>query len=278
LIISACIVDSLPISLPGGDYFRFGGSFGRYVVRRDFSNDETQVFTNVVSPGQFDALRIPFIEGRDFNDADRANSPKVGIVNAAMALRLWSNESPVGRTIRGEDGGLIEIIGVAANIRYQDDERRVAPLLYRPLAQYTQVRGYLPNTLVIRTADEPLRAVGTVQTAVTAIDPTLLAYNMHTLEDRLGRTLLPLRVFAYIAGVPGVFALLLGLVGTYGTIALVVAQRRREIGIRIALGAHPSRAVRLITTEGMRWTAVGLCLGILGALFIALWLNRNFMV
>src|SRR5262249_49437831 len=211
-IISGCIVDSLPIALPAGDYFRFGGFLGRYVVRRDFSDEETQVFTNIVSPGQFDTLRIQLIEGRDFNEADRPNSPKVGIVNSAMARRLWSNESAVGRTVRGEDGALIEIVGVAADIRYQDDER-VAPLLYRPLAQHSQVRGYLPNTLLIRTADEPLRVAGAVQGAIAAIDPTLLAYNMHTLEDRLERTLLPLRVFAYIAGVPGVFALLLGLVG-----------------------------------------------------------------
>jgi predicted permease len=119
-IISACIVDSLPIALPAGDYFRFGGFLGRYVVRRDFSDEETQVFTNVVSPGQFDTLRIQLIEGRDFNEADRPNSPKVGIVNSAMARRLWSNESAVGRTVRGEDGALIEIVGVAADIRYQE--------------------------------------------------------------------------------------------------------------------------------------------------------------
>jgi len=270
-IVSACVADSLPIALPAGDFFRFGGFFGRYVVRSDSRNEEVQVSTNAVSRGYFATLRIPLIQGRDFIDRDDMNAPKVGIINDAMARRLWPNENPVGRILRGEDGETIEVIGVAGNIRYE--EERVAPLLYRPISQKKDL---LPNTILIRTVGEPMLAAALVQGKIGEIDPNLLAYNLHTLKDRLARALLPYRIFAYAAGIPGLFTLLLGVIGTYGTMALVVSQRRREIGIRIALGAHPSRAVALMTREGMKWTSAGLFLGIIGALFIALWLSRNF--
>jgi len=272
-IVSACVVESLPVALLGGDFFRFGASFGRYVVRSDSRSEEMQVSTNAVSGGHFATLRIPLIEGRDFTVRDGMNSPKVGIINEAMAQRLWPNENPIGRALRGEDGATIEVIGVAGNIRYEGKEGRVAPLLYRPIAQRKDL---LPNTIMIRTVGEPMLAASLVQAKMGEIDPNLLAYNLHTLNDRLARNLLPYRIFAYAAGIPGVFTLLLGVIGTYGTMALVVSQRRREIGIRIALGAHPSRAVGLMTREGMKWTSVGLCLGIVGALLIALWLSRNF--
>ena len=270
-IVAACVADSLPIALPAGQFFRFVGFFGRYVVRSDSRNEEVQVSTNAVSRGHFATLRIPLIQGRDFTDRDNMNSPKVGIINDAMARRLWPNENPIGRILRGENGETIEVIGVAGNIRYE--EERVAPLLYRPISQKKDL---LPNTILIRTVGEPMLAAALVQGKIGEIDPNLLAYNLHTLKDRLARTLLPYRVFAYAAGIPGVFTLLLGVIGTYGTMALVVSQRRREIGIRIALGAHPSRAVALMTREGMKWTSAGLFLGIVGALFIALWLSRNF--
>jgi ABC-type antimicrobial peptide transport system permease subunit len=134
----------------------------------------------------------------------------------------------------------------------------------------------LPNTLMVRTSGEPMLSAPVVQARLAEIDPNLLVYNMHTLEERIGRGLLPFRIFAYVAGIPGAFALLLGVIGTYGTMALIVAQRRREIGIRIALGAHPSEAVSLMTREGLKWTSAGLCLGIFGAFLIVLWLSRQF--
>jgi predicted permease len=272
-IVAACVADSLPIALPAGDFFRFGGFFGRYIVRSDSRSEEVQVSTNAVSGGHFATLRIPLIEGRDFTQRDDTNSPKVGIINEAMARRMWPTENPIGRILRGEDGETIEVIGVAGNIRYEGKEQGVTPLLYRPVAQR---KGLLPNTILVRTDGEPMLAAALLQAKIGEIDPNLLAYNLHTLKDRLARTLLPYRVFAYAAGIPGVFTLLLGVIGTYGTMALVVSQRRREIGIRMALGAHPSRAVALMTKQGMKWTSAGLFLGIIGALFIALWLSRNF--
>src|SRR5262245_16016007 len=272
-IVSEGVVDSLPIALPAGDFFRFGGVFRRYVVRSDSRSEQVPVSTNAVSRGHFATLRIPLIGGRDFTARDDMNAPKVGIINEAMARRLWPNENPIGRGLRGEDGATIEVIGVAGNVRYEGEEDRVVPLLYRPIAQRTDP---LPNTILIRTVGEPMLAASLVQAKIGEIDPNLLAYNLHTLKDRLARALLPYRIFAYAAGIPGVFTLLLSVIGTYGTMALVVSQRRREIGIRIALGAHPSRAVGLMIREGMKWTSVGLCLGIVGALLIALWLSRNF--
>jgi putative ABC transport system permease protein len=271
-VVSAAIVDSLPIALPGGNFFRFGGALGRYVVRSESGNESIPVATNIVSPGHFAVLRVPLIEGRDFSDNDNKGSAKVGILNQSLARRMWPNESPVGKSLRGEDG-LIEVIGVAGNVQYEA-EQQVAPLLYRPLAQSSGRT--VPNTLMVRTAAEPMLAAPLVQARIGEIDANLLAFEMHTLEDRIGRTLLPYQILTYITGIPGAFALLLGVIGTYGTMALVVAQRRREIGVRIALGALPSRAVSVVIREGMKWTSLGLCLGLIVAVLIAFWLSRYF--
>jgi len=110
---------------------------------------------------------------------------------------------------------------------------------------------------------------------VAESDPSLLVYNIATLDDQLERRLLPLRIVGYVIGIPGALTLLLGIVGTYGTMALLVAQRRREVGIRIALGAHPSRAVRLVLSEGIKSASIGIVLGITIAVITILWLSRN---
>jgi putative ABC transport system permease protein len=114
-----------------------------------------------------------------------------------------------------------------------------------------------------------------VRSKISEIDPTILAYNMRTVDEQLDMRLLFFRLASYSAGVPGVLAFVLGIIGTYGTMALLVAQRRREIGIRIALGAHPSEAVSLMLRQGMKWTAGGLGLGIFGAFIATFWLSRH---
>jgi ABC-type antimicrobial peptide transport system permease subunit len=110
---------------------------------------------------------------------------------------------------------------------------------------------------------------------VSELDSSLFVYNPMTLDDQQGRILLPLRIIEYLIGIPGIFALLLGIVGTYGTMATLVAQRRREVGIRIALGAHPSTAVRGILREGLRSVTIGAGFGIAAVVIIVLWLSRN---
>jgi predicted permease len=273
---AACVVDSLPVELPGGDYFRFGGTMAPDVAHSDSGKPDLQILTNVVSPGNFATLHIPMIFCRDFRPQDDASSAAVAIVSRTLAAQLWPNENPVGRTVRLSDATTVEIVGVSGDIQYRtrfDDSPSFTPVLYRPLNQLSSKT--VPYTIMIRSTGVPLKAAGILERRINEIDPNLLAFNTRPLDEQLDRALLPFRVIGYAIGLPGVFVLLLGVIGTYGTMAIVVTQRRREVGIRVALGAHPASATRLIVKEGLRATAIGVGLGIVGAVMIGVWLSRN---
>jgi ABC-type antimicrobial peptide transport system permease subunit len=131
------------------------------------------------------------------------------------------------------------------------------------------------GTLVMRFSGTGRAAGRIIQEKVAELDPSLLVYDVLTLDDQLERRMRFVRLGGYLIGIPGVFALLLGIVGTYGTMAVLVAQRRREVGIRIALGAHPATAVRDILREGIKSISFGVGLGIAAVMIIVLWLSRN---
>jgi putative ABC transport system permease protein len=139
----------------------------------------------------------------------------------------------------------------------------------------SQIPKVPPNTIYMRFSRTEGEARRAIVGRVAEADPALLVYNVSTLDDQLERRLLPLRIVGYAIGIPGVLTLLLGIIGTYGTMAILVTQRRREVGIRIALGAHPSRAVRLLLSEGIRSASIGIVLGIIMAVIVILWLSRN---
>lgn len=270
-ILSACVIENVPLVNAMAGIFEFGGGAGSTRVRSDNADREQEVYTNRVTRGHFGTLTIPLLQGRDFGAQDRANSPGVGIINEALARQLWPGESPIGRHIRLADGSSIEVVGVAKNSKYRSEVEQPKSALYLPLAQKP-----LPpvDTLLVKTSREPIAASTLVRSKVAEIDPSLLVYRFRTLDEQLDLRLIFYRIASYIAGVPGALALVLGIIGTYGTMALLVAQRRREIGIRIALGAHPSEAVSLMLRQGMKWTALGLALGISGAFASTFWLSR----
>jgi predicted permease len=238
----------------------------------DASGGRQRVYINGVSRGHFQTLRIRLLKGRDFTARDDASSPAVGIVNETLAHRFWPGQSPIGKPLWGPDGTRIELIGLAADSKYEALEESPKPFLYRPLSQQ-----YAPTaTVLVKTSGNPLTATSLVRTKIAELDPNLLAYNLIPLEDRMGLSLLPNRAAAIVAAILGLLALALGAVGTYGTMAFVVEQRRREIGVRMALGASPWGIVRLITYQGMTWTALGLAIGAAGA-FIVVRLLRGLM-
>jgi predicted permease len=232
----------------------------------------------LVDEGYFRTLQIPLIAGRGFTPQDDLNSAPVGIINERMAKTLFPTESPIGRTIRTGDGTLVEIVGVARDIIHGTrpivglSANIAKPALYRPI---NQVRTVPPNTVYVRFSGAEATARRAILEKVTQADSSLLVYNIATLDDQLEQRLLPLRVIGYVIGIPGLLTLLLGTVGTYGTVAILVAQRRREVGIRIALGAHPSGAVRLILREGMKSASIGVGIGMAMAAIAVLWLSRN---
>jgi predicted permease len=271
-ILSACVVENVPLVNSMAGIFEFGGFAENTRVRRDNADQVHEVYTNRITRGHFSTLMIPLLQGRDFTVQDRGNSGGVGIVNETLARQFWPGESPIGRHVRFEDGSSIEVVGLAKNSKYRTESEKPQFALYLPLAQKPSARA---NTLLVRTGSEPMAVSSLVQTKIAEIDPTLLAYNIRTFNQQLDLRLLFFRIASYIAGVPGTLAFVLGIIGTYGTMALLGAQRRREIGIRIALGAHPSEAVSLMLRQGMKWTALGLGLGIFGAFVSTFWLSRH---
>ena len=222
------------------------------------------VYVNRVSPGHFRTLEIPFVEGRDFIARDDASSTSVGIANQTLANRFWPGESAIGKRLFGADGAVVEIVGIAHDSKYEAVDEAPKALLYRPLAQaLTPV-----VTLLIRTRGNPAAAAPLVRQEVAEIDPNVVVYNLNTLEDRVGLNLLPNRAAAIVAGILGMLALALGTIGIYGTMAVLVQQRRREIAIRMAIGGARNNVVRLILGQGMRWAALGIAFGLIAAVFV----------
>jgi len=224
------------------------------------------VYLNEVTRGHFGTLGIPLLAGRDFTTADRSGAPDVGIVNETLAQLFWPGENPVGKRLQtrdeqGRGSDWIEVVGLARNSKYVTIGEDPAPFLYRPLAQ-----DYEPAlTLLVKTAGPPTSAVPNVRAAVQSLDRELPLFNISPLDAVTAISLLPVQVAAIVSGSLGIVALVLAAIGLYGVMSYIVRQRTSEIGLRVALGATPANVISVITRQGMRWTAIGLALGLVVA-------------
>jgi hypothetical protein len=266
-IVSASVAQTGPI--PG--QFDDRGSIGPLRVHGDASSREFEVQTNYILPDYFRTIGVPLVDGRDFNSYDRLDAPPVGIVNETLAHELSPGGNPVGRRLRLTDGSAIQIVGVARNFKYVADQK-VETFLYRPLAQQQNI---YRNILLVRGTQDAAITTSILRATIAEIDPNLFVHT-RTMDHDIRFLFGPNELATYIAGTPGVLAFMLSIIGIYGTMALVVTQRRQEIGIRVALGAHPSQAVALMLKQGMKWTAIGLGMGGFGALILTFALSRYF--
>jgi predicted permease len=231
-----------------------------------------RVYRNLVSHGLFKALGIRVLGGRDFQPQDTGQTAPVGIVNETLARRFWPGQNAIGHQLQDGDGALITVVGLVRDTKNgpaQDDPRA---LLYRPIAQSASFPSNV--TFLIKTALAPPVVFSLVRTRVATLYPDLAPFNLMTLDDRLGLGRIVNRASGIISGALGLLALVLGAIGIFGTMTFLVQQRRKEIGIRIALGATPWTVTHLMTSQGMRWTAAGLALGLVGGLGAALALRR----
>jgi predicted permease len=227
----------------------------------------------MVSPGYFGTMRIPILRGRDFSDEDRAGTPAVGIVNETLARHLFAEEDPVGRALVVDDAPAgprrVTIVGVARDVRHEGLDVPPAADLHLPAAQV------IPDTVQwlannefwsVRTTSDPALLARAVKEAVRSIDPDVSANSIRTqaeiVADVSGKERLSLSLIAAFAAA----ALLLAAMGIYGLVAFSVAQRRREIGIRVALGARGGEVERLVALEGLRLAGAGLIAGGIAAL------------
>jgi predicted permease len=223
-----------------------------------------QAFMNSLSPGYFEAMGSPLLEGRDFDLRDIKENAKVAIVNRRFARHYFGEKSAVGRHI-GNGGGPnakldIEIIGVAADTLYEGPREGVRRQVFVPNWGKQGVAFY------VRTTTDAKNAYSAFRAEVKKLDPSLPVYEMTTLAGQLDQTLLTERLIALLSAGFGFLATLLAAIGLYGVMAFVVARRRKELGIRIALGARPGSVVWLVMREVLLLLSIGLAVGVPAAI------------
>lgn len=226
----------------------------------------TPSYFNRVSTGYFQAMGIRLVRGRDVAATDDASAPNVAVINEAMAARLWPGADPVGRRFQAgfaPNLTTFEVIGVAANAKIKRLNEEPPNAFYIPYRQ----RYNTAMHLIVRLADgAPTTTIASVREVIRDLSPSLPAEPPRPLRAALDVYFLPQRIAAWVGGVLGMIGMLIAAVGAYGVAAIAVAQRRRELGIRMALGARPADVARLLVRQVVRAPAIGGAIGLVVAL------------
>jgi len=231
---------------------------------RPQDGEDMQAFMNALSPGYFETMKIPILEGRDFRQSDVRDNARIAIVNRRFADHFFPGGSAVGKHL-AQDGGPnakfdTEIIGVAANSLYEGPRQGVRRQVFVPNW------GRNAATIYVRTTTSSSAIFATVRREVKQLDASMPVYAMKTVQGQLDETLLSDRLIAMLSAGFGLLATVLASVGLYGVMAFVVARRRKELGIRLALGAQRTRVIWIVLREVLVLVALGLAVGIPAAL------------
>jgi predicted permease len=244
----------------------FGGGFQRSVFIEGQEPPPggrgVLVQTNNIASGFFETMGIPLLQGRDFNETDNEKVPKVMIINEAMATRFWPGQSAVGKRLKlFGDQDFREVVGIAADSKYNSLTEPRRPFMYIPLQQE-----YVPQiNLHVRTSSDAGQMISALRQEVQQIDPNLSVGNAQTLRERIENSLGGERSQATLYGTAGILALILAAAGLYGVMSYTVAQRTREIGIRMALGAGRGNVMALVLKQGVALVSIGIALGLAAA-------------
>jgi putative ABC transport system permease protein len=220
----------------------------------------------LVSRGYFAAMQIPVVDGRAFDRRDRAASPRVVVVNQTFAKRYYPEGRALGRKVfvQGSNQALAEIVGIVGDVRHNGLTSLPAPTVF---LLHAQTPGYITN-LVVRTAGNPLPYVSAIRRAVYEADPAQALSPARTLEQDVAAVLARPRLYALLVTCFAIVAVTLATIGVYGLIAYIVAQRTREIGIRLALGATSSRVFLEVVRQGTGLVVAGLVVGVIVAISV----------
>jgi predicted permease len=256
---SAGLANSLPLGLDQS-------TTSIYRADRPMPKRSETAYANyyMVGPAYFHTMQTRLIAGRDFDEHDRKASPAVAIVNRSLARELFPNEDPLGKQLRGWGDQPVEIVGVAEDGKYVSLNDSANSVVFWPILQH-----YSSTTMVVaRSALPAEQVVRMMQQVVHGLDPGLPFYQAGSLDDHLRLPLFPARLAASLLGAFGSLAIVLAATGVYGVMAYAVSRRRREIGIRIAIGATGGQVMRLVLRRTAVLLSAGACLGALAGLAI----------
>jgi len=215
-----------------------------------------------VTPGTFQALGIPLLQGRDFQNTDTSNSLPVAIIDEPLARRYWPNGDAVGKRIQTTgDRVWMTIIGIAGGVKHVNLAEEKQPHIYFALAQLPATRA----SFVVRTDGSPNAAIPTFRAAIRQADPDMPLYMVRSMTEIIGLTLGTQRLTNILLTAFAILALTLAAVGIYSTMSVYVGSRTKEFGIRLALGAQPGALRRAVLRQGLWLTAAGVLVGVAGA-------------
>jgi putative ABC transport system permease protein len=246
--------------------------FWREENPRPQPSDMLSADLEVVAGDYFSTLKVPLLRGRTFNERDTKGSPRVVIIDQAMAEQYFPGENPIGKRI-GVDAGndeegwiMSEIVGVVARMRFHAiDEMAPLPVIYCSLgqAQRTGLTLFVRSTM----ASAPLQRM--IRDAITSVDSSLPVFDARPMSDRVRETWGSQRLLSFLFSVFATLALLLATIGLYGLLAYTTSKRVREIGIRLVLGARPGQIRALVLSHGVQLLLIGSAIGLLGAIAIS---------
>ena len=233
---------------------------------RDPKAPRTRTDIYSVAPDFFDTMGITLLDGRDFVAGERATG--VAIINDALARAAFPNESPIGRRIVG-DGKNVEVVGVVSTAKSRTIGESPRPVIYLPvLDTFLATENRNGVTLVVKTRDAAAAYAAPLREAIRSTDPSLAIFNVRTMDDVVADGLLLPRLTWTLSASAGLVGLALAVIGVYGIIAFGVARRRRELGIRMAIGAQPGAIVAMVVREGAALALFGLALGLIAAVAV----------
>jgi putative ABC transport system permease protein len=220
-----------------------------------------------VSEGYFETLEIPLLRGRLFTGADVADSPWVVVINESMARQFWGSKNPIGDRLHFAGPTPRTVIGVVGDVRHEGLDGEPTPEMYMPVDQAANVEN--GPTIVVRTALDTNAAADTVREAISAVDRQFPVDRIDTMDELLSRSVAQPRFRTTILMAFSILALLMASIGIYGVMSYLAAQRMREFGIRLSLGATRADLLRLVLSRATGLIAIGVSLGLGGAMIVA---------